>query len=284
MKRSFVIVLCLAMIICLWQSLASAGGPPPKTTSCGNGDGSANNPIKICTQADFTAMRTWPASHFVLGNSIDLTPDWTPILSFEGTFDAKYHWIVGLPAPFIQDNYGTVKNLVAKKANVVGNGTIANVNLGRLTSVYAEGNVQGGVKNGGLVGVNKGVIEWSQFTGEIQGTAISGGIAGYNEATGSIKQSNAGGTSGAFSTAGGLVGTNAGSIKDSYAWGIASSSSGTVGGLVGRNHATGVIANSVATGDVHTMDTAIEIGKLVGLNSGKIIRSYGTGQIVLYNG
>ncbi len=110
MKRLVSFVLCMALVLSL-ASVVSAGGPPPKTTSCGNGDGSANNPIKICKPQDFDVMRTWSMSHFVLGNSVVVPPEWTPITGFGGTFDGKYHWIIGLQAPLIQDNYGTVRTL-----------------------------------------------------------------------------------------------------------------------------------------------------------------------------
>ncbi len=113
------------------------------------------------------------------------------------------------------------------------------------------------IANVGLLNVN------------ITGSSNVGSLVGSND--GSITNSYAtGSVSG--DTAGGLVGGNGGSITNSYATG--SVSGDTAGGLVGGNG--GSITNSYATGSV-SGDTA---GGLVGQNNfGSIRNSYATGSV-----
>jgi hypothetical protein len=78
--------------------------------------------------------------------------------------------------------------------------------------------------------------------------------------------------------AGGLVGSNAGNIAQSYATGSVNAS-GDVGGLVGKN--IGSIGQSYATGSAYSTGTSANgAGGLVGLNVGAISESYATGSAV----
>jgi filamentous hemagglutinin family protein len=82
-----------------------------------------------------------------------------------------------------------------------------------------------------------------------------------------------------FSIAGGLVGTNAGSILRSSS-SAAVSTGGGLGGLVGTN--SGLISQSFATGPVDSSGYIAEGGGgLVGGNSGTISQSYATGSTSL---
>ena len=76
-----------------------------------------------------------------------------------------------------------------------------------------------------------------------------------------------------FTNVGGLVGSNNGSITNSYATGSVLGSI-PVGGLVG-NH-DGSIINSYATGSV---SGSTQVGGLVGNHGGSIINSYATGSV-----
>lgn len=282
MKRLVPLMLSLVLVLG-FASVVSAGGPPPKTTSCGNGDGSVMYPIKLCKPQDFDVMKTWSTLHFVLGNSVTLPTYWTPVIGFEGTLDAKYHWIIGLKAPLIQDNYGTVKNLVLKQAMVSGSGAIAITNHGKISSVRVEGSVQGNYTFvGGIVGVNKGTIEYSSMNGTVGAKAVVGGIAGSNEATGRIINSSVSGSIAAMTNVGGLVAGNSGIIKDSYVWAKVSSPTGyAIGGFAAYNYPTGVITNSRASGNIHVGTIADNVSKFVAINSGKIVNSVGTGRIII---
>ncbi|HEX2954682.1 MAG TPA: YDG domain-containing protein, partial [Bacillota bacterium] len=75
---------------------------------------------------------------------------------------------------------------------------------------------------------------------------------------------------------GGLVGSNGGSIKNSYNAGSVSSASGSAGGLAGENH--GSIEGSYNTGEM--ADGTSVVGGLAGRNvGGKISASYNTGTV-----
>ena len=145
----------------------------------------------------------------------------------------------------------------------------------------------------GLFGYNVGVIEnlgVENFTVNVSYSGVSaGGLVGSN--SGSILNSYAAGDVSATSTsysanAGGLVGDNSGSITNSYATGNVSatgSSNAYAGGLVGVNNSSGDITNSYATGEVSATSTSTYdsayAGGLVGYNSGDILNSYATGNV-----
>ena len=74
-----------------------------------------------------------------------------------------------------------------------------------------------------------------------------------------------------------LVGTNNGTISNSYATGGVTGASNWVGGLVGTNY--GTISNSYAIGGVIGMGMSMYVGGLVGYNAGTISNSYATGNV-----
>jgi filamentous hemagglutinin family protein len=121
------------------------------------------------------------------------------------------------------------------------------------------------VQNVGLVG------------GSVSGANGVGELVGSNH--GSVRNSYAtGSVSGTADSVGGLVGSNYGAVLNSYATGdVSGASSNYVGGLVGTNDANGTIANSYATGSV---SGSTHIGGLVGFNyRGAISDSYATGSV-----
>lgn len=75
---------------------------------------------------------------------------------------------------------------------------------------------------------------------------------------------------------GGLVGSNDGTISNSYVTGIVSGTNNYIGGLVGCN-TRGTINNSYATGSVSGTD--YNVGGLVGLNDNTISDSYAIGSV-----
>ncbi|WP_051378311.1 GLUG motif-containing protein [Derxia gummosa] len=132
-----------------------------------------------------------------------------------------------------------------------------------VTGSHATGMVSGLADAlGGLVGENYGAITGSYATGAVIGNpgSATGGLAGANYEGGSITGSHATGdvTGGLY--AGGLAGSNAGRIADSYASGNVNGK--LAGGLAGLN--LGVIDGSNATGSVTSEDGT---GGLVGSNS-----------------
>lgn len=147
------------------------------------------------------------------------------------------------------------------------------------------GSVQGGDAStgvGGLVGNNFGSVTGSSSTESVDATGFVGGLVGFNERGSSVSASSASGLvtgqSGddATGSAGGLVGENAGSISASFA--TSSPSGAVVGGLVGRNEATGLITNSWAGGALSgNAGIGYLAGGFVGENAGSIDGAYATG-------
>ena len=159
-------------------------------------------------------------------------------------------------------------------------GGLVGGNSGGITNSYATSSVSGkSFYVGGLVGWNSGGITNSYAMGSVSGEGFYvGGLVGWNSSRGIITNSYAtGSVSGTINDVGGLIGSNNdGTITNSYATGSVSGSGDNVGGLVGSNSSRGTITNSYATGSVAG---SINIGGLVGWNSGGITNSYATGSV-----
>jgi filamentous hemagglutinin family protein len=147
--------------------------------------------------------------------------------------------------------------------------TINNLTI-TLPSTYGVGLF--GYTSPGSVIQNVGLVD-----GSVSGFNTVGGLVGSNGgtvsnsyATGSVKSSSDLGAG----LIGGLVGYNAGSITNSYATDNVSGGSALVGGLVGFND--GTVSNSYATGSV---SGSTFVGGLVGENDATISNSYATGTV-----
>ncbi|KAB8058115.1 filamentous hemagglutinin N-terminal domain-containing protein [Janthinobacterium sp. FT14W] len=112
--------------------------------------------------------------------------------------------------------------------------------------------------------------------GHIKTHYYAGGLVGENHGT--IRNSYAALDVSSTSVSGGLVARNNGTIIDSYATGAVSSNRQS-GGLVGEN--IGKIINSYATGSVTGQSIA---GGLVGNNMGSIDTSFATGRLIIVPG
>ena len=141
------------------------------------------------------------------------------------------------------------------------------------------------VNAGGLAGTNRGEIRNSYVTGAVsnRGSAL-GGLVGTNSSSGVIAGSHA--TASVTGTAsanpseahtGGLVGKNAGIIRESYATGIVTGEGYNFGGLVGFSTDRGAITASFATGSVD--GDGHYIGGLVGQNAGAVTAVYAAGSV-----
>ncbi|MGH6769953.1 MAG: S8 family serine peptidase [Xanthobacteraceae bacterium] len=194
---------------------------------------------------------------------------------------------------------------------------------GTITNSFATGNVKitgMGSSAGGLVGNNSegSTIRDSQASGNVQstfaGTFFSqftavGGLVGQNDGTISSTSAPAAGTGSAAATAancshgaafscasgnvtiatlgeaGGLVGSNDGTIDRAFATGAVRANGQTgvdsiasLGGLVGRNE--GTIKNSFASGNVgNQTGSFVGAGGLVGSNDGTIQNSSASGTV-----
>jgi filamentous hemagglutinin family protein len=78
-----------------------------------------------------------------------------------------------------------------------------------------------------------------------------------------------------------LVGSNSGTVNNSYATGVVNGT-GDVGGLVGNN--SGTVNNSYATGSVTGGMGTLSVGGLVGANYGTISNSYATSSVTVGTG
>jgi filamentous hemagglutinin family protein len=182
---------------------------------------------------------------------------------------------------------GTISDSRAT-GNVLGDGAGAgglvgsSAASGDISFSYATGNVESvGAGTGGLVGSNtSGAIFRSFALGDVKGGgAGTGGLAGSNTA-GAISQSFAmGDVTGAArpvnaraaaetkgASTGGLVGSNSGTLTDTYAAGNVTGYAAGVGGLVGDNFNT--VSNSYAAGVVTGGAGASGVDNLVGFGSG----------------
>ena len=142
---------------------------------------------------------------------------------------------------------------------------------------------------GGLVGKNRGTVIASYASGNVSGDIVVGGLVGRSgrgKGTGTVRDSYATVTvSAAQYSAGGLVGSNGGTIISSYATGNVTGIT-QIGGLTGisSDSNTATIISSYATGNV-TGDR--QVGGLLGRHGGTagtgfigaIISSYATGGV-----
>jgi len=192
-------------------------------------------------------------------------------------------------------------SITGRQLSIIG-GLVA-TNSGKIVQSYSSANVAAtgfGSKAGGLAGVTSGSVENSHATGtvkEVSGAAagglageISGGKVIASFATGKVYGGDP--RHGQDVRAGGLAGTNRGTIVTSFAAGavanLGSSQRGScclgnsyLGGFVGDNQ--GTIHNAYATGSL-TLNANFDYhsdasGGLVGLNTGSIETVYSAGRV-----
>ena len=191
-------------------------------------------------------------------------------LAFNGSFDGQDHVITGLHINRPIDNdvglfraigkNGKITRLGLEDSVIVGGcivSTLVACNAGTISHCHATGSVSGNEEVGGLVCKNKGTITTSDTTSDIH--AI-------------------------FSTSGGLVAHNYGLITHCHAMGVLFGNQ-FVGGLVGINDTTGIVADSYATGttlsNIYTFwGWGSCIGGLIGKNYGAVERSRATGNVI----
>lgn len=140
--------------------------------------------------------------------------------------------------------------------------TISNLTINRptieLVGLFGLTGAGSAIRNVGLVG------------GSVSGMGFLGALVGSN--TGTVSNSYAtGSVNGSNNYVGGLVGNNQGTVSNSYATGSVSGG-GSVGGLVGHNG--GTVSTSYAAGSV--IGSGYSVGGLVGSNYGMVSSSYAT--------
>jgi The GLUG motif len=243
--------------------------------------------------------------------------------AFSGTLNGNGYEISSLTitsgAPYVGlfaavGSNATITNIRLRKMNIQVDGTagqrtfaggIAGANGGTLRGIIVQGILSAsgnpdGIAIGGLAGTNDGSISFSQANTSVSTTAgvtnvEIGGLVGGNSSVGSsITYSNSNGPvgsgsvgNGAYLRAGGLVGTNVGTISNSYSYGSVTAGSGlgdagcntSVGGLSGVDGWTysTKLVNSFASGPV-SGGKRQQVGGLVGCQiAGSITNAYATG-------
>jgi filamentous hemagglutinin family protein len=259
---------------------------PTQTDFSGNVTGGAtlNTTMLVNNVYDLQNMKNNLASTYALGRDIDAaaTASWnggagfSPIgdytTQFTGSLDGQGRVISNLAIDLPYTNHVGLFGYTGAGA------VLSNVSLQAAT-------VAGAARVGILVGLSKGTISNASATGTVTADSYGGGLAG--ESSGSVASSWAAvtvaGTTTTSSSMGGLIGWNntGGTIQDSYATGNVTAGTGSTraGGLAGNNN--GSILRSYATGAVSGGSQGV--GGLVGFNSGTpaatIVESYATGAV-----
>ena len=217
---------------------------------------------------------------------------------FTGTFDGRGNRIIGLDTT--KDSNGTNNNSMAKAGifSTIGeSGTVKNVNI-------YSGNFEGKNTAGAVAGENNGRIEnIITFGNTVTATGDNGnagGIVGINNAVNGKIVTNEDGTitlepvdknkpvtgiidvestgsviaGNTNAIAGGLVGTNNGTLGNSYSNSAVTSTSGTddgLGGVVGVNEGTVSLVDSLG---VTNGTNSTNVGGVIGINSGTLSSAY----------
>lgn len=180
---------------------------------------------------------------------------------------------------------GSITNYTNSSGGSVG--SIAGENLGSLKNVFnieMEISSQNDSANiGGIVGYNKGTVTDAHNSGSVNDktntSARIDGIAGYNDNGGVISYSDNDGAvtgKGDYSAAGGIVGYNNGSIKNSFNNGNATGYGDYLGGIVGENIKD--IFDSYNKGEIKGKGYDTVTGGITGINdSGNINNVYNSG-------
>ena len=249
---------------------------------------------------------------------------------YTGTFDGKGYTISGLyfnkPTSYVGlfgcigangkiSNVGVSDsyfNLTAEGGGVCGS------NYGELQNCSNSSTVigtQGVTKIGGVCGDNFGTVKDCKNTGSVRGIGTIGGVCGYNERRyneesgiieNSFNEGTVSGTGDNVYNAGGVCGSNSGTIKSCYntasvsgqyyVGGVCGNNSGTikscyntasvsgqyfVGGVCGNNSGvTSTITNCFNEGIVSgTGDNARNVGGVCGLSYGTIKSCYNTASV-----
>jgi hypothetical protein len=188
-----------------------------------------------------------------------------------------------------------IKNIVLENIEIYGRsyvGGLVGHNSGAgIENISVHGIIVGDKYVGGLVGYNsRGHISNYVAGVSVFGKASVGGLVGYLETANLTNSATSGSVIGyggihiSQGNIGGLVGkaTKTCGISNCFSTAKVSGNTHSVGGLVGSNG--GLIRNSYATGDVNASSpdpfyAVTGAGGLVGGNGGVIIKSYSSGQV-----
>ncbi|MRN53984.1 S-layer homology domain-containing protein [Paenibacillus monticola] len=288
-KKGISIILVMLMVFSGVSGLL-IGGDKAHAAGFAGGTGTVTDPYLIANAAQLDEVRNHldAGLYFKLTAEIDLSGyvNWEPI----GYYNfINYGWDDQRFQGNIDGNGFEIKNLtIDKESNNVGlfgivvGGSFSNMIL-RNVNVRGLKSDSTGSFVGALVGNNYGSTISNSYvtgTGSVTGAGPAnrvGGLVGTN--TGTIVNSYTTINVTGLGYVAGLVGQNQGTISNSYATGSITGTEDNIGGLVGYNM-EGPISNSYATGSVTGRSA---VGGLAGVNNGywgaAVINSYSTGAV-----
>ena len=261
----------------------------------GGGVGSQADPYRICTAEHIHSIgdRTGHLDdHFRLLADIDfggekLEPIEFGNDGFEGTFDGWGHSIANVELAPPEDEPLQPVGLFRMTEEAA---TIQNLQFENVTS-------SGALSVGTLVGLHRGTIEDVSVTGDVSGALGIGAIAGALEgADASIRNSSVDADVSATSFAGGITGTNQGTIEDVTVSGSVSATGDEMGGG-GQLPAIRTTGGAVATNDHRLENVVVDadvfasgpltqdqteivtVGGVAGVNAGEIVTSRAGGDV-----
>jgi len=264
------------------------------------GDGSEATPYQIENWYDLDDVRENKDSNFILksdlsentqgydavasdtadnGNGFDPIGENEDGNRFTGDFEGDRHTISDMVIDRSSDAVGlfgsidsssTIMNITLKDSSLIGDyvGGLVGYNYGTIrNSSVTTSTITGNMYAGGLVGRNDGwngvgKLIASYSTANVEGSNYIGGLIG-DSYHGTVKNSYATGvvstSSSSITSMGGLIGTNNGTVDTSYATGAVKHSGTKVGGLIGENFDTlSTVSNSYwdeySTGQEDTND------------------------------
>jgi hypothetical protein len=253
--------------------------------SYGGGSGTSADPYRISSKADLLALAVMPADYakyFILTTDIDLTEEvfTTAVIAadsnssngvfdgtaFTGTFDGSGHAISNM----VIDAGESGNDFLGLFGSIGQTGKVMN-----LASENATIEAAASANCGALVGLNKGTLQYCRSSGTINGQSCVGGLAGKSNLGTMTRCSSSAAVSAAGSIAGGLIGScdAPGTIVESWATGNVTASS-IAGGLAGSD--TGTLGRCYATGSVNA---GLYAGGLIGSLSGICKNCYATGSV-----
>lgn len=220
------------------------------------GDGTEESPYLISSARDL--QKATSDAYYKLTADIDLADwiatanmgnGWIPVggdgPALMGRIDGGGHKVTGLVCDSTYSNTG----LIAK--------TAIGASVANLTVAVADGAVVKGSGNVGIVvGHNKGTVTGCGAVGDIGGGTYAGGIAGLNEGKISLCH-----TDGSITIPG----------SDEYA-----------GGICG-NVASGEVSDSYSSMALAATGTSSYCAGIVGMNSGRVLRCYSSGDVRGYD-
>lgn len=290
-KKSAIIYLVLVLLIFAIPMVSSADSDP-----FAGGTGTSDDPYKIETKQQLSAVREYRESSFVLTKDIVFDDTdfesggefynngklWKSICSpnyFKGTFDGNGHKISNLHLSgdaglfYSVDSGSVIKNLTLENVKKInpGYGVIGMSNYGTIENCVVSGTIHAGTSSGmvaGLVGINKstGIIRNCCNTATICGrNALIGGIAAKNEGN-IVNCYNAGNVavkcsdSLYYSGIGGIAGTSNGTIENCYNAGYLNPSYNILpGGIVGAQTDSAILINSYTVSNFDSNDIGVKL-------------------------